>query len=538
MADQVINAPAAHRLRDIQRPVVVNNPSCIRITDEAHNYELKTIHLNMLPQFNGTTLDDPLAFIKEFYSVVETFPLNRLTEGELRKRCFPYCMKMSARTWLLNLPEGSVNTWPDVYDAFIMKYYSPQKTLDLRGKIYNFTQLDGEPFHEAWERFKMLLAQCSHHCFDELLLTQMFFEGLTMSGQTLVETASGGSYGEKTATEINNFFENVALNSQQRAIRGRRAAVHEVSSHHDVMYANRVQPEEINFVGNNQNKPPRNDPYPNTNNPEWQNHPNVLWRDSNNVKLQRPSEFHQNRPTPPLQEKKPSLEEMMVQFMANQNGHNNKMEQRISQIEQSFQSSIHDVELQLGKLANKARMKLMKHKKNKAGKSVAINERTKNKVVEESTIEKPPPKIKEYVPPIPYPRRQMKRINELNFQKLLNIFKKIQINIPFTEALAQIPSYAKFLKEIISNKNKLEEYATVGLTEECSARLQRKLPPKLKDPGIFSIPCVIGNVDVANCLCDLGASINLMPLWLVRKLRITKMKPTTVSLQLADRSIK
>ncbi|XP_050210128.1 uncharacterized protein LOC126660605 [Mercurialis annua] len=486
MANQVnlvVNAPAAHRLRDIQRPVVVNNPSCIRISDEAQNYEIKTIHLNMLPQFNGTAVDDPLSFIKEFYSVVETFPLNRLTEDELGKRCFSYCMKMSARTWLLNLLEGSFNTWRDVYDAFIIKYYSPQKTLYLRGKIYNFTQFDGEPFHETWERFKMLLAQCPHHFFDELLLTQMFFEGLTMSGQTLVETASRGSYGEKTAAEINHIYENVALNSEQRAIRGRRAAAHEVSSHHDVMsevakltkqvkmlfsqnqqlkeictvcgiqghdetscrYANRVQSEEINFVCNNQNRPPRNDPYSNTYNPGWQNHPNFLWRDSNNVKLQGPSEFHQNRPAPPppLQEKKPSLEEMMIQFMANQNGHNNKMEERISLIEQSFQSFIHNVELQLGKLANKVaereKGKFPSHtetnpkeravaislagenevdeasKEKKADESVVINERTKNKVVDESIIEKPPPTIKAYVPPIPYPQRKMKRINELNF---------------------------------------------------------------------------------------------------------------------------
>ncbi|XP_050217503.1 uncharacterized protein LOC126668341 [Mercurialis annua] len=319
-------------------------------------------------------------------------------------------------------------------------------------------------------------------------------------------------------------------------------------------YANRVQPEETNFIWYNQNRPPRNDPYSNTYNPRWQNHSNILWRDPNNVKLQGPSEFHQNRPapSPPLKEKKPSLKEMMVQFMENQNGHSNKMEKRISQIEQSFQSSIRNMELQLGKLANKVaereKGKLPSHtetnqkkramaisltcenkvdeasKENKVEESVVVNERAKNKVVEERTIKKPPPTVKAYVPPIPYPQRQMKRINELNFQKLLNIFKKIQINIPFTEALAQIPSYEKFLKEIISNKNKLEEYVSVALTEECSARLQRKSPPMLKDRGSFSIPCVIGNIDVANCLCDLGATINLMPLSLVRKLGITEMR--------------
>ncbi|XP_020258189.1 uncharacterized protein LOC109834561 [Asparagus officinalis] len=101
-----------------------------------------------------------------------------------------------------------------------------------------------------------------------------------------------------------------------------------------------------------------------------------------------------------------------------------------------------------------------------------------------------------------------------------------------------MPSYAKFLKEILSNKRKLEEYETVALTEECSAIIQNKLPPKLKDPGSFSIPCVIGNVSINRALCDLGASVSLMPMSIYKKLGIGDLKPTTISLQLADRSVK
>ncbi|XP_050220067.1 uncharacterized protein LOC126670394 [Mercurialis annua] len=407
----------------------------------------------MLPQLNGTAVDGPLAFIKEFYGVVETFPLNRLTEEELRKRCFPYCMKLSARTWLLNLPEGSFSTWEEVYNAFITKYYSLQKTLDLRGKIYNFTQLDGKPFHEAWERFKMLLAQCPHHCFDELLLTQIFFEGLTMSGQTLVETASGGNYGEKTAAEINQIYENVALNSQHRAIRGRRAAVHEVSSRNDIvsqvaeltkqvkmLFSQNQHSTETCAVCGIQGHIATSCNYAN------ENHPNFSWRDGNNAKPQGPPGFQQNRsaPPPPQQEKKPSLEDMMAQFMANQDGHNKKMEQRMSQIENVHQSSIHNVERQLGQLAKKiAEREQGKFPSNtetnpkegdmtislRSGKEVdnSLKEKKKdNHIVieeeeadknmeEEITVEKSPPTVKAYVPPIPYPQRQRERINELHF---------------------------------------------------------------------------------------------------------------------------
>ncbi|XP_061360394.1 uncharacterized protein LOC133304373, partial [Gastrolobium bilobum] len=93
-----------------------------------------------------------------------------------------------------------------------------------------------------------------------------------------------------------------------------------------------------------------------------------------------------------------------------------------------------------------------------------------------------------------------------------------------------------FMKDLLSKKRKLKECETVTLTEECSAIIQKKLPPKLEDPGSFSIPIEIGNIDVGKALCDLGASINLMPLSICKALGIHELKPTKVSLQLADRS--
>ncbi|XP_057997811.1 uncharacterized protein LOC131176794 [Hevea brasiliensis] len=85
---------------------------------------------------------------------------------------------------------------------------------------------------------------------------------------------------------------------------------------------------------------------------------------------------------------------------------------------------------------------------------------------------------------------------------------------------------------------RLEDYETVALTEECSAILQNKLPPKLKDPESFSIPCHIGETSIERALYDLGASVSLMPLSICEKLKVGDLKPTTISLQLADRSIK
>ncbi|KAL0445920.1 UNVERIFIED_CONTAM: hypothetical protein Slati_1719900 [Sesamum latifolium] len=101
-----------------------------------------------------------------------------------------------------------------------------------------------------------------------------------------------------------------------------------------------------------------------------------------------------------------------------------------------------------------------------------------------------------------------------------------------------MPSSAKFLKEVLSTKRKWEGGETVKLNEKCSAILQNKLPPKLKDPGSFSIPCTIGNIDFDKVLCNLGASVNLMPHSIFEKLGMHELTPSIITLQLADRSIK
>ncbi|XP_016207408.1 uncharacterized protein LOC107647872 [Arachis ipaensis] len=100
-----------------------------------------------------------------------------------------------------------------------------------------------------------------------------------------------------------------------------------------------------------------------------------------------------------------------------------------------------------------------------------------------------------------------------------------------------MPLYAKFLKELITKKRSWKEKETVILTQECSAIIQKGLPPKLKDPGSFFIPSTIGNIPIDKALCDLRSSINLMALSMMKKLSIEEVKPTRMSLQLADRSL-
>ncbi|XP_076954248.1 uncharacterized protein LOC143628579 [Bidens hawaiensis] len=132
--------------------------------------------------------------------------------------------------------------------------------------------------------------------------------------------------------------------------------------------------------------------------------------------------------------------------------------------------------------------------------------------------------VKPYVPPIPYPNRLKKEKMEAQYGKFLELFKQLHINLPFIEAISQMPKYAKFLKDVLTNKRKLEELSHVTLNEECSAVLQYKLPTKKTDPGSFTIPCLIGDLFVSNALADLGASINLMPYAVFSKLGLGEPK--------------
>ncbi|XP_070023151.1 uncharacterized protein [Nicotiana sylvestris] len=116
--------------------------------------------------------------------------------------------------------------------------------------------------------------------------------------------------------------------------------------------------------------------------------------------------------------------------------------------------------------------------------------------------------------------------------------EKSQVNIPLIEALKEMPGYAKMMKDLMSRKFDFQDLATVTLTQTCSAVVTRPIAEKLSDPGSFTIPCTIGNFAFAKALCDLGASINLMPLAIYKRLGIGRARPTSMLLQLADRTVK
>ncbi|XP_019248541.1 PREDICTED: uncharacterized protein LOC109227804 [Nicotiana attenuata] len=152
----------------------------------------------------------------------------------------------------------------------------------------------------------------------------------------------------------------------------------------------------------------------------------------------------------------------------------------------------------------------------------------------EAVAEQPPQLVAR--PPPPFPQRLQKLRDNVAYKKFLDTLKQVQINIPLVDILQEVPKYTKYIKDIVANKRRLTEFETVALTEECSSRIQGKLPHKLKDPGSFTIQISISKIVVGRALCDLGASVNLMPLSVFRQLGLGEPRPTVI-LQLVDRSL-
>ncbi|CAM8913043.1 unnamed protein product [Rhodiola kirilowii] len=138
--------------------------------------------------------------------------------------------------------------------------------------------------------------------------------------------------------------------------------------------------------------------------------------------------------------------------------------------------------------------------------------------------------------PFPVPAHVQKQ--HVMDEDVFELFSKVEINIPLLEAIKQIPRYAKFLNKLCTNRRRSTRYDQELMSRNVSAVIQRKVAPKCGDPGTYTIPCTIGNIRIENCMLDLGASINILPFSIYSCLRIGPLKPTGLTIQLADRSCK
>ena len=351
----------------------------------------------------------------------------------------------------------------------------------------------------------------------------------------------------------------------------------------------------IGFQGQNQTK---YDPYSNTYNPGWRDHPNFKWREP-----QQPAQqggFRQNppgfytKPYAPQQAPQPSASsqsgtslgnDQAMQLLTSISQGLQKQDNRIANNEKEMM----DIKKQMGQISEflgqireqgrlpsstnvnpKGGFESAKAITLRSGKEVGIEsdipksaqEEDEKLQQEEGSASTPTTRVKQPLPQapiepksakqgnlvsklisstpnlpnVPFPRRFMQSKKEESEKDILETFRKVQVNIPLLDAIKQVPKYAKFLKELCTTKKRMSNKEVVKVSENVSAVLQRKLPTKCKDPGSFTIPCVIGNTRFEHAMLDLGASINVMPYSIYASMNLGELKNDGVIIQLADRS--
>ncbi|KAK5836214.1 hypothetical protein PVK06_011975 [Gossypium arboreum] len=177
--------PAPRTMYDYAKPSLTGTESSIvRPAIAVNNFELKPNTIQMIQQFvqfDGLQDKDPNTHLANFLEFCNTFKINGVSDNPIRLRLFPFSLRNKAKQWLNSLPRGSITTWEQITEKFLIKYFPPAKTAKLRNDISSFVQMDLETLCDTWERYKDLLRRCPHHGLPLWLQVQTFYNGVNPS---------------------------------------------------------------------------------------------------------------------------------------------------------------------------------------------------------------------------------------------------------------------------------------------------------------------------------------------------------------------
>ena len=137
----------------------------------------------------------------------------------MKMKLFTFSLRDSRQIWFSSLPRNSIDSWNKCKDAFIAKYFPPEKNISLRTQIMNFKQLEYEHVAQSWERMKMMLRNCPTHGLNLWMIIQFFYAGLNFVPQNLFDSAAGGTFMEITLGEATKLLDNIMANYSQMAYR-------------------------------------------------------------------------------------------------------------------------------------------------------------------------------------------------------------------------------------------------------------------------------------------------------------------------------
>ena len=330
-----------------------------------------------------------------------------------------------------------------------------------------------------------------------------------------------------------------------------------------------------------------NAPYGNTYNPNWRNNPNLAWRPNPppyvppgaKPQFGSPSQSQQPPSSSPVEQAILNLSKVVGNFVEEQKGINVQLAQRIDTVENTLNKKIDGLESNLKQKMDNLQYsitninKLLEGQERgrfpsqtlpnpkgihevgsrmdevksiitlRSGKEVdqplpkPVEESRKGEEMQPEHILLEEDSMKYRIPP-PFPQALRGKKKATQQACILEVLRQVKVNIPLLDLINQVPAYAKFLKDLCTIKKGLGIEKKAFLTEHVSAIIQSKYPVKCKDPGSPTIPVNIGGNCIDKSLLDSGASVNLMPYSVYMQLGLGELKPTTITLSLADRSVK
>nr|GEV51081.1 reverse transcriptase domain-containing protein [Tanacetum cinerariifolium] len=569
-------------------------------------------------QFHGLPGDDANKHLDKFLHVTQSIKVNEVTDNALRLYLFSYYLTHHATAWFDRLPRNSINTFEQMANIFLGKYFSPSMVTKLRNEITNFRQRPDESLFKAWERYKLSIDRCPNHNMLPVTQINTFYNGLTLRHRDTINAAAGVTFMKRRLEECYDLIENMtthhndwdtsaqrsessnsitssfdteitALKAEMPKINKNLMRVLQVNQQVKAVtpnYENCGGPHSFNgcpaTVGNTQNVYAAGAYQGNSYKP--QGNRNLLSYRSGNYL--GPSGFNQNQ-NRNNQNKNfhnqnknkgnhnpQGNNQGRNQFFHGANQGQNQLQAYQAPAYQApiYQDPVHQPQISQPQVVTtneftnfmKANDAILKNiRKTDATKDTVHptnNRSTKDvqpSVVQtESLIPNSVPVVAPIIelvaspvsapkpnqrPSISYPSRfhDQKLRDKANDQreKFFRIFKDLNFNISYSDALILMPKFGPTIKTLITNKDKLSELARTPLNEHCSVVLLKKLPKKLGDPGKFLIPCDFPGMAECLPLTDLGASINLMPLSVWNKLSLLDLSPTCMTLELVDHLI-
>nr|GEY60378.1 reverse transcriptase domain-containing protein [Tanacetum cinerariifolium] len=404
---------------------------------------------------------------------------------------FPFFLEGAARIWLEKEPPRSIFTWDDLVSKFINQFFSLSKTTNLRKEITNFQQRFDESFSEAWDRFKDLLRACPHHV--------RYSHNKQVVAKVSTNTSSSGI--SPDVAELKDMVKALLLDkkSQNQAPATVKAVEESCVTCGGAHSFQNCLATDGNVYRDNIQEFVSQAFEVNYNQGNTSYHPPMIGVSYDGPQIPPPPSF-----LPKVVENKPEVTKDTVHLTNN--------------------GSAEDVQ-PLVVLTE----------------SLILNSEPVNSPIIEPVIAPVSAPRPNQRPSISYPSRlqDQKLRDKTNDQheKFFHIFKDLNFNISFADALILMPKFGPSIKILLTNKDKLCELARTLLNEHCSAVLIKKLPKNLGDPSKFLIQYDFLGKVVCLALPDLGASINLMSLSIWNKLSLPNFTPTCMTIELADRLI-